>query len=307
MDRISRRDFIKKTIAISLATSLLPKDFSLFAQEEVSPDLVVAKGEKIQALKKALEALDGIKRFVKPQDRVLLKPNISIASPPAWGATTSPEIIVEVAKACLEAGAKRVIIADYPLRSPEICYEKCGLKKVIAGFKEVDVLLLTQERFFIETLVPKGIVLKSTKIARELSKANVLISMPTAKSHSATGVSLGIKGYMGLIWDRAYFHQNVDLNQAIADLATVIRPHLTIMDASRALTSGGPGGPGVVKELKTIVIGTDPVAVDSYTVGLTKWYNKVFLGKNVKHIALANKMGLGEIDVEKLKIKELTA
>ncbi len=305
IDRISRRDFIKKALAISFASSILPKDFLLYAQEDIPPDLVVARGEKVQALRKGLEAFGGIGRFVKAQDRVLLKPNISFASPPSWGATTSPEIIVEVARACLEAGARRVIIADYPLRSPQVCFEKCGLKKAIAELKEVDVLLLTQERFFVETEIKNGVVLKSTKIAREISKADVIINIPTAKSHSATGVSMGLKGLMGLIWDRASFHQKVDLNQAIADLATIIRPHLTIMDASRALTSGGPGGPGVVKTLNTVVVGTDPVAVDSYTVGLTKWYNKVFLGKNVKHIALAAKMGLGEIDPTKVKIKEI--
>jgi len=304
MKNISRRDFLKQAMAAALSAALLPRGPSLFAQGPETVDLVVVKGDKVKALKKALEAYGGISRFVKPQDRVLIKPNISIASPPEWGATTSPEVIVGVARACLDAGAKRVIVADYPLRAPVVCYEKCGLKKALEELKEVDVLLLTQERFFVETEVPKGLVLKSTKIARELSKTDVLISLPTAKSHSATGVSMGLKGLMGLIWDRGYFHQDVDLNQAIADLATVIKPKLIIMDASRALTSGGPGGPGVVKELNTIVAGVDPVAVDSYTVGLTKWYNKVFLGKNVKHIALASKMGLGEIDVGKLKIKE---
>lgn len=294
-------------MAAALSAALLHDARGLFAQEPETMDLVVAKGNKVKALKKALGAYGGISRFVKPQDRVLIKPNISLASPPEWGATTSPELIVEVARACLEAGAKKVIIADYPLSAPEVCYAKCGLKKAIEQLPQVDVVLLTQERFFVETQVPQGLVLKSTKLARELSKADVLISMPTAKSHSATGVSLGLKGLMGLIWDRGYFHQDVDLNQAVADLATIVKPNLVIMDASRALTSGGPGGPGVVKELNKVIVGIDPVAVDSYTVGLTKWYNKVFLGKNVKHIVLAAKMGLGEIDVTKLKIKELLA
>lgn len=155
MKKISRREFIRQTIAVSIGASLLPKGLSLFAQEDVTPDLVVAKGAKVDALKKALEAFGGIKSIVKPQTRVLIKPNISLAAPPAWGATTSPEVIVELARLCLEAGAKRIIIADYPLRSPEICYEKCGLKKAIAELKDVDVLLLTQERFYVDADVPR--------------------------------------------------------------------------------------------------------------------------------------------------------
>jgi uncharacterized protein (DUF362 family) len=97
----------------------------------------------------------------------------------------------------------------------------------------------------------------------------------------------------------------MNLHQAIADLATVIRPALTVVDATRALTSGGPGGPGKTVELDTVVAGTDPVAVDSYTVGITQWYNKSFTGRSVKHVVAAAELGLGEIDTAKMNIKEV--
>jgi uncharacterized protein (DUF362 family) len=135
-------------------------------------------------------------------------------------------------------------------------------------------------------------------------EADKFINLPTAKSHSATGVSLGMKGLMGLIWDRGALHQ-MNLHQAIADLATVIRPDLTIIDATRAMTSGGPGGPGKTVQLDTVIAGTDPVAVDSYAVGITQWYNKSFSGKSVKYIVAASELGLGEIDTAKMQIKEV--
>jgi len=147
--------------------------------------------------------------------------------------------------------------------------------------------------------------LLSVKVAKAVLQADKLINLPTAKSHSATGVSLGLKNLMGLIWERSSLH-SMNLHRAIAELSLVIRPDLTIVDATRALTSGGPGGPGKTVELNTVVAGADVVAVDSYTVGLTPWYNRAYTGKSVKYIAAAAELGLGEIDPEKMTIKEIS-
>jgi len=168
----------------------------------------------------------------------------------------------------------------------------------------VSLLTLTKERHFAPTAIPQGKGLKSALVAKAVLEADKLINLPTAKSHSATGVSLGMKGLMGLIWNRGALHQ-MNLHQAIADLATVIKPDLTIVDATRALTSGGPGGPGKTVQLDTVIAGADPVAVDSYTVGITQWYNKSFSGKSVKYIVAASELGLGEIDTAKMQIKEV--
>jgi len=130
----------------------------------------------------------------------------------------------------------------------------------------------------------------------------VFINIPVAKSHSATGVSLGMKGLMGTILDRESFHSQYNINQAIADLGTVIKPHLTILDATRALVSGGPGGPGEVKKPNLIIAGVDPVAVDSYGVGIVPWYGQNFKGRQVEHLLAAHQRGLGKIDIDQLKI-----
>ena len=140
------------------------------------------------------------------------------------------------------------------------------------------------------------------EVLKDLLEGAVLISAPVAKSHSSTGVSLGLKGLMGLIWDRESFHSRFDINQGIADLATVLRPHLTVLDATRALVSGGPGGPGEVRKPNIVVAGTDPVAVDSFGVGIVPWYGQSFKGRQVEHLLAAHQRGLGKIDVEKLRI-----
>jgi uncharacterized protein (DUF362 family) len=112
---------------------------------------------------------------------------------------------------------------------------------------------------------------------------------------------------MGLIWDRESFHSQFDISQGIADLATVIRPRLTVLDASRALASGGPAGPGDVKKLNLVVAGVDPVAVDAYGVGIVPWYGKSFKGRQVEHLLAAHQRGLGKIDVDRMNIFKGTA
>jgi uncharacterized protein (DUF362 family) len=135
----------------------------------------------------------------------------------------------------------------------------------------------------------------------------VLICLPQAKSHSNTGISMGVKGLMGLIWDRWSFHSKYNINHALADLATVIRPKLTVLDATRALTTGGPGGPGEVVKPNLVIAGTDPIAVDSFGVSVAPWYGQPFKGRQVEHLLAASQRGLGKIDLEQLNILKATA
>ena len=265
-------------------------------------DLVVISGDPAAATRKALEALGGIGRFIQKGQRVALKPNMSFANPPERASTTHPLVVTTVAQACLEAGAERVVILDYPLYKTELCLQRSGIQDACKSIRGVYVLGLDDRKFFREVKVPQGKVLDRVEVMKEVLDSHVLINLPQAKSHSNTGVSLGIKGLMGLIWDRWSFHVKYNINQALADLATVIKPQLTILDATRALVSGGPGGPGEIQRPNLIIAGTDPVAVDSFGVTVAPWYGQQFKGRQVEHLLVAHQRGLGKIDVEQLRI-----
>ena len=297
---ISRRQFLKATAA-GVAIGLAGDTDFLSAAEET--DLAVISGEPAAATRKALDALGGIARFVRKGQRVVIKPNMSFAKTPDFAATTHPLVVVAVAQACLEAGAREILVLDHTLQRAELCLERTGIreacKQKVPG---VHVLALQDRKFFREIRIPQGKVLDRVEVAADILDGAVLINVPVAKSHSNTGVSLGLKGLMGLIWDRGSFHYQFDINQGIADLATVIKPRLTILDATRAMTSGGPGGPGDVKKPNLIVAGVDPVAVDSYGVGIVQWYGQNFKGRQVEHLLIAHQRGLGKIDVDTLKI-----
>ena len=273
---MTRRNFLKTTAA-GIALGLAGRPSLSVGKEEV--DLAVISGDPVAATKKALEALGGISRFVKKGQRVVLKPNMSFARTPEFGATTHPQVVATVAQACMEAGAQQVLVLDHTLHRAELCLERAGIREVCKDIPGVHVLALQERKFFGEIKIPQGKVLERVEVMKEVLDSPVLINIPVAKSHSATGVSMGIKGLMGLIWDREMFHSQVNMNQALADLATVIKPQLTILDATRALTSGGPGGPGEVRKPNLIIAGIDPVAVDSYGVSVVPWYGQTFKGR----------------------------
>ncbi|UCD19617.1 MAG: DUF362 domain-containing protein [candidate division WOR-3 bacterium] len=301
MDGITRREFIKIGAGAAIF-SLLPK--SLLAKEEnAGPMIGVAEGDNSKLVRAAVDLVGGIDRFVKSGDTVCIKPNISFASNIDCGATTNAAIVRQMVQLCLDANASRVIVMDHTIHDATLCVERSRIEEAIID-KKVNLVTLQQERQYAETEVPGGKELTTIGVAKAIQNADVLINMPVAKSHSATGVSFGLKGLMGLIWDRGYLHR-VNLDRAIAELATVIKPDLTVVDATKALTTGGPGGPGKTVILNKVVAGIDPVAVDSYTVRIAQWYKKSWSGNQVKHIRAAAELGLGEIDTGKMRIKEV--
>jgi uncharacterized protein (DUF362 family) len=296
---ITRRRFLT-TAAAGMALGLMGRPPLSAAKEDY--DLVVTSGEPGAATKKALEAIGGISRFVKKGQRVVLKPNMSFARTPDFSASTHPSVVAAVAQACIEAGAHQVLVLDHTLQRAELCLERTGIRDACKNIPGVHVLALQEKKFYREIKIPQGKVLERVEVVKEILDNPVLINIPVAKSHSATGVSLGMKGLMGLIWDRESFHSQYNINQAIADLGIVIKPQLTILDATRALVSGGPGGPGEVKKPNLIIAGTDPVAVDSYGVSIVPWYGQNFKGRQVEHLLAAHQRGLGKIDIEQLKV-----
>lgn len=289
---VSRRTFIKSAAATTAAAATGP----LQAQASGKSEVVVGKGSAADMIPKIVAKMGGIEAFVKPKSRVLIKPNMSFANPPEWATTTSPEAVKTIAQLCLDAGAKRVIVADNTLREPELCKQKTGIAEAVKDLKGVVVFTPKEERFYIEKSNDKATNLTRVKVLKEALRADTLVAVPVAKSHSAGGVSLSIKGLMGLMGNRSIMHSEMDLHTAIAEQLYYIRPTLCIVDACRALLDNGPAGPGKVAQLDTFVGGTDPVAVDSYSVTLAAWYGRTFAGTNVAHLKNAAKMGFGNVE-----------
>lgn len=307
---MNRRKFIKRSTrytAYAAISMTLPGFFKGPAGASRLPDVVVASGAPGATTRAAVNALGGMGRFVKSGARVVIKPNMSFPNPPGWATTTHPDVVRELASMCLQAGASSVLVLDNPLRNAELCLKRSGIKSALESLPRARTEGIENERFYKEVEVPEGIELGSTMIMKQVLDADVLIAAPVAKSHSATGLSLSMKGMMGLIYNRRDFHLNMDLNTAVVDLCTVLKPQLAVIDVSRLLTSGGPGGPGKVLTMNKIIASTDMVAADAATVELGTWYGRKFKARQVKHIRMAHKRGLGNMDIGSQIVKEITA
>ncbi len=271
------------------------------ATERVIPDMVVARGgEPEDLVRRALEPLGGMGRFVKSGDDVIINPNICTAYHTyEYAATTNPWVVAALVKMALEAGASKVRVLNMPFDGGVVeAYDVSGIgKEVKAAGGEMDYMPGYK---FVSTEIPNGVDLKQTEVYDEILKTNVLINVPIAKHHGTTRLSLGMKNFMGLINDRMGIHYNI--GQRIADLASLFRPALTVVDAVRILTQNGPTGGSLswVKKLDTVIASADFVAADSYAATLFE-----LEGSDIGYIEAAAKMGLGISDLTQLRIAEV--
>ncbi|MBM4328221.1 MAG: DUF362 domain-containing protein [Deltaproteobacteria bacterium] len=305
----SRRQFLKAGIATT-AAALTGGPASIVgtprAHASQFPDLVVVHGRRpAENARAAVEALGGMGRFVKPGNKVVIKPNMSFARTPEQASNTNPDVVAEVARLCADAGASRISVLDNVLQAPQDCLSLSKIPAACQAIPRTTVQNIQARRLFREIKVPKGIEFKSMEVIGEVLDADVLIATPVGKSHSSAGVSLSMKGMMGLIYDRVSFHSRHNLHQAVVDMVTVLKPHLVVMDATRILSDGGPGGPGKVIPMDLVIASTDMVAADAQMVALGEWYGKKFKPDQVRHIRLAAEQGLGRMDLEKLNVKSV--
>lgn len=311
---MDRRRFLRTAAWAGLAAALLPGCASQppkqpptradagMAASAAPPagDLVVAHGsDPADVLTRGLAAFGGIGAFVRPGNTVVLKPNFSVPRLPEEAATTNNGLVSALVRACLGAGAKEVRVIDYPFTSPVICLEKTGIKAAVtAAGGQVYALNSGRDRHFRPVQIG-GQTLAAAEFSKDVLDADVFINMPILKHHNMAGLTMGLKNYMGLIWDRGYFHRT-DLHRCIAEVAAFKKPHLTVLDALRGITDYGPMGPGPIREYNQVVLGTDPVAVDAY--GATLFGIKP---TELAYLRFAAELGVGRMDIEKLTIKKV--
>jgi uncharacterized protein (DUF362 family) len=262
------------------------------------PAMTVIQGGEPRALvQKALENLGGIRRFVSRQDVVVLKPNIAWDRTPEQAANTNPEVVAEVVRQCWQAGAKRVIVTDVSCNEPRRCFQRSGIQAA-ARAEGAEVILPDPELFREVDL--GGVVLKSWPVFTPFLEADKVFNLPIAKHHGLTGVTLGMKNWYGILGgQRNRLHQQI--HQSLADLASFMLPTVTLIDCYRILLRNGPTGGNLedVALKKTMVAGTDPVALDAY-VAKAYWNLDP---EQLPYLQMAAARGLGSVDFDKLAVK----
>lgn len=300
MYKLSRREFLRRAGIVGVTTCIAGEEFlNALEAEAAQPTLSVASGGSPEILvRKAIDGLGGIKKFVKPGNIVLIKPNLAWGRRPEQAANTNPQVISALIKLCRQAGAKRITVLDHSCDSTEAAFSVNGVRDAVkAGAR----LVAADKKFMFRSIkIPKGKVLKADECAKEILDADVFINVPIAKVHGSTVITASMKNLMGANFDRQAWHSSSDLEQCIADYSTAVRPNLIVLDAVRILLTRGPKGPGQMKDVGQVIAGTDPVAIDAYAAKL--------LGKEpsqVSHIRYAAALGLGQIDLKKVALRKV--
>ncbi|MEZ4221889.1 MAG: DUF362 domain-containing protein [Polyangiaceae bacterium] len=269
------------------------RDFRSAADDQ--PKLAIAKSSQDAAelTRRAIEALGGMKRFVSRGDIVAIKPNIGWDRMPVHAANTNPAVVAEVVRLAFDAGAKEVVVTDASCNEPNRCFQRSGIWRATYALGAT-VVLPAAHRF--REMRMRGDVLDLWPVYTPLVNADKVINVPVAKHHNLSKFTAAMKNWYGLLGGRRNrLHQNI--NVSIADLATFMRPTLTVMDATRVLMRNGPQGGNVddAKDMHQVVAGLDEVAIDAY--GSTLIGEKP---ENVKYLKLGHDRGIGNMNWQQL-------
>lgn len=309
---MDRRDFLKTlavtgavmTVQSSEAMDVLAQTFTNAGGSKV--DLVAVMGGEPEAMfRRAIAEMGGMKSFIKPGQKVVVKPNIGWDKSPELAGNTNPKLITEIVKQCFAAGAKEVTVFDHTCDDWQKCYKNSGIEAAAkaAGAKVMPAHL---ESYYRNVSLPQGKKLKNAKIHEAILNCDVWINVPVLKHHGGAQLTISMKNHMGIVWDRGFFHQN-NLQQCIADICTLQKKAvLNVVDAYRIVKTNGPQGRSAsdVVLTKGLFISQDIVAVDT---AAAKFFNQVreMPLDTVGHLTNGEALKIGTMNLDKLNIKRI--
>ncbi|MDD5064605.1 MAG: DUF362 domain-containing protein [Phycisphaerae bacterium] len=237
--------------------------------------------------------------------RVLLKPNAGRNVEAGKGITAHPEVVAAAIDAFREAGAE-VAIGESPITGVKMAeaFENCGIK-AIAEVRNCPLIDM-DARKSVPIGIPDGVTIRKLKLCREVAENEIIVSIPVMKTHMHTGVSLSVKNMKGCLWKRSKVdlhmlpqlagHKERSLDTAIADMSSVLRPHLSIIDGTIGMEGLGPSA-GTPKKLGVVVVGVDAFAADSIACELMGIH-----ASEIPHLRIGAERGYGVIDTDAIRV-----
>lgn len=242
-----------------------------------------------RAVEEAIELLGGIDQIAQGKQRVMLKPNLTTASPEA---TTNPEVVRALAELFLRSGREvsigegsaaaigfnvsaqevyRTSNREVLDRMQQFVFDQLGYSELAQSLGIPLINLHSGE--MIEVPVPNGLVFDQLTLHHSLGEIDLLCSVPMMKTHTLATVTLGMKNLIGLYPGTAYCAVRACVHDQAADagspgiaweIVDMVRANklgLTVVDGSMAMEGDGPTDGSLVK-MDVIIAGTNPLATD---------------------------------------------
>lgn len=267
------------------------------------PSVYVAAGEGPYANTRS--ALAQIDLSVASGRRVLLKPNAGRVASAGSGITTHPQVVAAAIDAFKEAGAE-VAIGESPIMGVKAqdAFDAMGITSIA---NERDCLMIDMDaRGFVEVPVPGGLAIDSLKVCPQVLEYDLVVSIPVMKMHMHTGVTLSIKNMKGCLWRRSKIDLHMlppiegcnekTIDIAIADMSSVLRPHLAIIDGTVGMEGLGPSA-GQAKPLGVVVVSACGFAADAIACRLMGTQ-----AENIPHLRIGAQRGYGVIDLDSIAV-----
>ncbi len=262
-------------------------------------EVVIVYGSQVEKMVRRLMEETAALDHLRPDDSVMIKPNL-VASRENWvGVDTDPRVIEALVKSLRDRGVHRITVGDGSGmgNSATKAFEYCGYRdlSVRYGLRLVD---LEKGEFIKKPLSIDG-PFKTLEIARTVVECDYLINVPVLKAHNETLVTCSLKNLKGTMPRsmKTGFH-SVNLHKAIAQLNSVLVPHLILVDGLQGDLHSETGHDPVVMD--RIILGTNPVEVDSVAADMLG-----YAPRNIRHIAYSADAGLGSCDLKEITIRSL--
>ncbi|MFA5074012.1 MAG: DUF362 domain-containing protein [Nitrospirota bacterium] len=251
----------------------------------------------MSAVRKAVESLGGMQAFIRPGERVLIKPNLLKANRPEQAVTTHPEVVRSVIRLVQETGGI-ALVGDSPgFGNLETVCERSGILDVI---RDEGVSLVSFD---------EAVALKNNgqfhrfEVAKVATEVDAIINLPKFKTHGMTVLTGAVKNMFGCVPGKrkVQWHFNAGVNhnlfmRMILELYMLLKPRLSIMDAIVGMEGNGPGS-GKPRSIGLVLASEDAVALDAVCGRIAG-----IMPEKLPLLKAASEAGIGETQVERIRV-----
>jgi len=278
----------------------------LMAKSNLSDKSTVFITQGKSAYENTINTLSQVDLGFMSGKKILLKPNVGRIAYPGDGINTDPNVVAASIDFFLDNNSE-VAVGESPISGVNVmdAFDASGIADITKQRK--CKLIDLDKKGYKKCNTKNAKVMKFFKICKSVFDYDYIVSIPVMKTHMHTGVTLSVKNMKGCLWKKSKVDLHMlppvpetnekPINIAIADMAEILKPDLTLIDGIVGMEGLGPSV-GNPKPLGVIIASLDSFAADAiacYLMGISP--------KEIPHLKLCNQREYGHISLDKIIVK----